>query len=157
MASTHNPYERAISDEQTRALNPIPLVNMRSQVAQVMDAGHTHLAYLLALARREDFYIGAACEHQEIYALCLANHQQQEGMYGQRQVKPLRLVWLEAFDTEVDALRRCDALRALPHAWQRRVVDAFNPEWIDLDHVITEYPFPFCVHEFGAGPFVRAD
>lgn len=156
MEPLFNPYFRAISEEATRALNPIPLVNVRHRVAHAMSAGHTHLAYLLAFARRADFYIGTARDHQEIHALCLANHQQQEHLYGQRQVKPLRPVWLEGFHSEADAMRRCDALRALPHAWQRRVVDGFNPEWIDLDHVITEFPFPFCVREQGAAPFVFA-
>jgi predicted GIY-YIG superfamily endonuclease len=157
MDPTSNPYIRSAADEATHTQEPAALVTMRHQVSQALGAGDRYLVYLLAFARRADFYVGVARDLRAIYAVCSANHCQQDALYGRRQAKPLRLVWLEGFASEADALRRCHTLRALPHAWQRRVVDAFNPEWIDLDHAVTGFPFTLCVHEHGAVPFVDAE
>ena len=109
--------------------------------------------YVLAYARRGVFYIDVARSHKEIFTFCMDNQNEQQRTLGKRQWKPLRLVLSEAFVSDADAQRRCAELRAMPHAWQRRMVDEANPEWLDLDQLIIGFPWVSCVQEDGLAPF----
>jgi putative endonuclease len=42
------------------------------------------------------------------------------------------LVWFEPATDDASATARAKHIRSLPHAWQRRLVDTFNHDWLDL-------------------------
>lgn len=154
MDQTNNPYYiQPGSEEDTAAWFPPKLADALARMKEVPCPGATHWVYLLAYARSGDFYIDVACSLSEICLFCYRNRDEQLHMLGERQCKPLRLVLTEAFVSEAEARRRCAELRAMPHAWQRRVVDDANPEWLDLDHLIIGFPWVGSVGEHGLTSF----
>ena len=151
---TNNPYHvPPAPGADTAPRYPPKLANAVARLKESACPGATHWVYMLAYARRGVFYIDMARSHSEIHAFCTGNQNEQRHMLGQRQLKPLRLVLTEAFVLEADAKRRCAELQAMPHAWQRRLVDQANPEWLDLDALVIGFPWVCCVEEDGLAKF----
>jgi predicted GIY-YIG superfamily endonuclease len=151
---TANPYcQPTESEEEAATRYPPKLADALARMKARPCPGTTHWVYVLAYARRGTFYIDVACSHKDIYAFCFENQEQQRRMLGERQWKPLRLVLTEAFVSAADARLRCAELRAMPHVWQRRMVDEANPEWLDLDQLIIGFPWVCSVGEDGLAPF----
>jgi predicted GIY-YIG superfamily endonuclease len=149
-----NPYYQPTESEEDPVLRyPPKLADALARMKEQFCPGATHWVYVAAYARRGDFYIDVARNHKEMYAFCFENQEQQRRRLGERQWKPLRLVLMEAFVSQADARRRVAELRAMPHAWQRRIVDEANPEWLDLDQLIVGFPWVCCVGEDGLASF----
>lgn len=154
MDQTANPYCQPTESEEDAATRyPPKLANALARMKASRCPGATHWVYILAYARRGDFYINVARNHKEIYEFCFGNQDEQRRILGERQCKPLRLVLTEAFASAAEARRRCAELRAMPQVWQRRMVDDANPEWLDLDQLIIGFPWVSCVREDGLAPF----
>jgi predicted GIY-YIG superfamily endonuclease len=149
-----NPYYQPTESEEDPALRyPPKLADALARMKEHPCPGAMYWVYVAAYARSGDFYIDVARSHKDMYAFCFQNQEQQRRRLGERQCKPLRLVLTEAFLSEAEARRRCLELRAMPHAWQRRIVDDANPEWLDLDQLIVGFPWVCRVGEDGLAPF----
>lgn len=154
MDQTNNPYYvPPESEEDNAARYPPKLASALAQMKESPCPGATHWVYVLAYARCGDFYIDVARSHKDIREVCFGNQDEQRRVLGERQWKPLRLVLTEAFVSETDAGRRYAELRAMPHAWLRRLVDEANPEWLDLDQLVIGFPWACRVGEHGLTPF----
>jgi predicted GIY-YIG superfamily endonuclease len=156
MPSTFNPY---YTPSPARPCTPTDRAKSRmlDRLAARSQPDSAHLVYLLAHARRADYYIDVARDFAEIHRFALDNCDRQLRLFGTKQAARLRLVWCEAFGDEAAARQRCAEVRALPHAWQRRLVDQFNPDWLDLDELMIGYPWLCCVGERGLTPFAHPD
>jgi predicted GIY-YIG superfamily endonuclease len=152
---TKNPYYTPLeADADITTRYPAKLEDAVARMKQTAPCpGATHWVYVLAYARSGVFYIDVAARHSDINEFCYANQDEQLRVLGEQQQKPLRLVLTEAFVSEADAQRRCDELRAMPHAWQRRLVDEANPEWLDLDQLLIGLPWVCHVGEDGLALF----
>lgn len=42
--------------------------------------------------------------------------------------------------SEEVAYQRCAEIKAMPHAWQRRMVDRFNPQWLSMANELIAFP-----------------
>lgn len=126
---------------------------MLARLAERQHPDSTHIVYVLSHARRAACYIDIAREYLDILGVASDNLNRQLHLLGEPQASRLRLVWLEEFRDEAEARRRLAELRALPHAWQRRLIDQFNPEWLDLEELQMGFPFLRSVGEDGATPF----
>lgn len=156
MPSTFNPYYTP-SPARPRTPTDQAKARMLDRLASRSQPDSICLVYLLAHARRADYYIDVARDFAEIHRFALDNCDQQLRLFGTKQAARLRLVWCEAFADEAAARQRCAEVRALPHAWQRRVVDQFNPDWLDLDELMIGFPWLCCVGERGLTPFAHPD
>jgi len=47
-----------------------------------------------------------------------------------------RLVWFEAYDDPVSAISREKELKKWKRAWKTRLIEAENPQWVDLYETI---------------------
>ncbi|MCC4604100.1 endonuclease [Xanthomonas campestris] len=99
-----------------------------------------HVVYLLAHARRDAFYIDVASDLRAVAKQCRHLVAQQEATLPQTQVMPLLLVWFEVHDDPAAARARANEIRRWTHAWQRRLVDALNPLWLDVDGYACGFP-----------------
>jgi predicted GIY-YIG superfamily endonuclease len=126
---------------------------MLARLAERQHPDSTHIVYVLSHARRAACYIDIARDYPDILGVASDNLNRQLRLFGEPQANRLRLVWLEEFHDEVGARHRLAELRALPHAWQRRLIDQFNPEWLDLEELRMGFPFLRSVREDGATPF----
>ena len=152
MPSTFNPYYTP-QPARPRTPSEHAKARMLNRLAARSQPGSACLVYLLAHARRADYYIDVARDFPEIHRFALDNCDLQLRLFGTKQAARLRLVWCEAFSDEAEARQRCAEVRALPHAWQRRLVDQFNPDWLDLDELMIGFPWLNCVGERGLIPF----
>lgn len=91
-----------------------------------------YVVYLLAHARRDAFYIDVAANIEAIREAWSLIVCQQKATLPESQWIPPCLVWFEPAGDEASAQARAKHVRTLPHAWQRRLVDAMNPTWLDL-------------------------
>jgi predicted GIY-YIG superfamily endonuclease len=156
MPSSFNPYYTPM---QATPCSPFEQAkaHMLDRLSSHGRPDSTHITYLLAHARRATYYISVARDYREVYRFTRENCDQQRRHLGDRQTSRLRLVWCDEFHDEAEARQRCTELRALPHAWQRRLVDQFNPDWLDLDELLIGFPWLSCVGECGPTPFTLAD
>ncbi|WP_029221272.1 endonuclease [Xanthomonas cassavae] len=99
-----------------------------------------HVVYLLAHARRDAFYIDVASDLAAVTGQCRHLMAQQEATLPRRQVMPLLLVWFEVQNDPAAARARANAIRRWTHAWQRRLVETLNPQWLDLDGYACGFP-----------------
>ena len=84
--------------------------------------------YLLASERNGTLYVGVTSnvvkrvwEHK--------NHVV-EGFTKKYRVD--RLVWYEAHETMESAIQREKAIKEWQRAWKLRLIEEFNPDWVDL-------------------------
>jgi putative endonuclease len=151
MSSSINRLHAKVSPGAAYALRQLDL-----RIDEQIMAGRSHWVYLLAFARRETFYIDLTDEPKSIYGKCTESIEAQAKVVGVERVKPLRLVWFQTFDDAAAAQARVDELKATPHAWQRQLVDQFNPDWINLDDYMIGFPYLWCVGERGSVLFKDA-
>ena len=98
------------------------------------------IVYVLAFARRQTFYVDVAKDFADAiavkYRIDLAQHRHS----GKRGVTPLYCVYVECHASEDAAHQRCAEIKALPHAWQRRIIDHFNPAWLSMANELIAFP-----------------
>jgi predicted GIY-YIG superfamily endonuclease len=110
------------------------------------------VVYLLAYARAWPYYINVASKGMtfsllKAYENRNAIYRIQKRRYGQAQETPLYLVYFEPYADYATAVARCKQLWAMPHHWQRQLVERFNGEWLNvIDELIA---FPCSTHAVG--------
>jgi predicted GIY-YIG superfamily endonuclease len=112
---------------------------------------HTsHWVAISASSRRGPYYIDAAID---FHTLCKNKNRLMSSLGGADNFKPYnyyQVVWYEECESEQAALARVAEIKALPHAWQRALIQSENLQWLNLE---TEYiGFPGSVgvvSEFG--------
>jgi putative endonuclease len=125
-----NPYLQGLSESQIAAIDKAMQIRKEN-----------FYSYLMAYAKRKEFYIDCTRDFDSIWSAKSAIHLEQERTLGKDNMKPLLIVWYESFSSEAQARARCAEIKAMPHAWQRRLVDSSNPDWVDLWDEVTGYPF----------------
>ena len=104
---------------------------------------HKHFVYLLAHARRDAFYVDAADNWGAIRKRFRQIVEQLQRSRGSEHVMPPILVWFDLADDEMSAQARAREVRTLPHAWQRRLVERLNPDWVDLHADLLGFPIEY--------------
>jgi predicted GIY-YIG superfamily endonuclease len=98
------------------------------------------IVYILAFARRQTFYIDVASEIMNTYMVKHRIDRAQLRQFGKGGVTPLYCVYVECHPSDVSAQQRCAEIKAMPHAWQRRMIDRFNPGWLSLINELIAFP-----------------
>ncbi|WP_245979344.1 endonuclease [Solilutibacter pythonis] len=98
------------------------------------------VAYLLAHARREAFYIDVADNLAALRTHWDRIVMQQKMTLPATQLKLPLLVWFEPSADAASAQARIEHIRTLPHAWKRHLVETMNPAWLDLYAYFKKHP-----------------
>lgn len=110
------------------------------------------IVYVLAYARARPYYINVASRGElsslvNAYTNRNAIYRIQKRRYGLEQETPLYLVYFEPHASYAVAVTRCAHLWAMPHVWQRKLIERFNSEWLNvIDELIA---FPCSTHAVG--------
>ena len=96
--------------------------------------------YVLAFARRHTFYVDVAKDFMDAIAVKYRIDRAQHRQFGKRGITPLYCVYVECHASEETAHQRCAEFKALPHAWQRRIIDRFNPAWFSMANELIAFP-----------------
>lgn len=108
------------------------------------------IVYVLAFARRQTFYIDVAEDIADAYVFKYLIDRAQQRQYGKNGVTPLYCVYVECHASEDSAQQRCAEIKAMPHAWQRRMIDRFNAEWLSVANELIAFPCSIdCIGEQG--------
>lgn len=111
------------------------------------------LVYMLAFARGQPYYVNVAS--RTLFSSSLVNayeemnwlNRMQKRRYGPEQMTPLYLVYFEPHASYDAAVARCEHIWAMPHVWQRNLIERFNGEWLNvIDELIA---FPCSTHYVG--------
>ena len=86
--------------------------------------------YILASKRNGTLYTGVTSNVSR--RLLEHSHELTPGFTSRYDVKTL--VWLEAHDLVLDAIRREKAIKKYPRQWKINLIEAVNPDWADLRH-----------------------
>ena len=100
----------------------------------------TAIVYILAFARRQTFYVDVAKDIADAVAVKFRIDRAQQRQSGKRGVTPLYCVYIECHTSKDAADQRCAAIKALPHAWQRHIIDRFNPAWLSMANELIAFP-----------------
>ncbi|WP_223861627.1 GIY-YIG nuclease family protein [Geminicoccus harenae] len=84
--------------------------------------------YILANSKRGTLYIGVTGDLERR----MAEHRGMVTDSFTRRYGVIRLVHVEAFAHPEDAIRREKRLKKWPRDWKIKLVEATNPEWMDL-------------------------
>lgn len=141
MTASASSHALPIVDVAVSAETPPRLQQAMTQTKAQLCLDATITVYLLAYARSGAFYIDVAHRHGEIHSKRMDLYAIQEQRFAPEQLTPLLLVAIEPFDEATEAWARCAALRAMPQLWQRQIIDARNPDWLDLDALIIGFPY----------------
>lgn len=104
------------------------------------------LVYLLAYARARPYYVNVASRTMfsgslvNAYTTRNAIYRTQKRRYGQERETPLYLVYFECHGDYDAALARCAHIWAMPHAWQRSLIERFNDQWLNVIDELIAYP-----------------
>ena len=98
------------------------------------------IVYVLAFARRQTFYVDVAKDIADAIAVKYRIDRAQRRQSGKRGVTPLYCVYVECHASTDTADQRCAAIKALPHAWQRSIIDRFNPAWLSMANELITFP-----------------
>lgn len=110
------------------------------------------IVYMLAYARARPLYIDVAskaCSGSLMNAYAHRNgiYRLQKRRYGQARETPLYLVCFECHASYDAAVARCAHIWAMPHVWQRSLIERFNGAWLNvIDELIA---FPCSTHAIG--------
>ena len=108
------------------------------------------IVYVFAFARRQTFYIDVAEDIAEAYIVKYRIDRAQQRQYGKPGVTPLYCVYIECHTSENSAQRRCAEIKAMPHAWQRRMIGRFNAGWLSVANELIAFPCSIdCIGEQG--------
>lgn len=144
------------SDEDMAALAKVPRPRPRLPVGQTIPLGHEDwtleqlrgqplpdaeaIVYVLAYARQRKLFVDVAQDVVEANDIRCRIERAQLRESGKRGLTPLYWVYAECHASEEAAYQRCAEIRAMPHAWQRRIVDRFNPQWLSLANELVVFP-----------------
>jgi putative endonuclease len=84
--------------------------------------------YLLASRRNGTLYVGVTSDL--IQRVWQHKNDLVEGFTRRYGVH--RLVWYELYDTMETAIAREKAIKEWKRAWKIKLIEGFNPEWVDL-------------------------
>ncbi len=88
--------------------------------------------YIMTNRPRGVLYIGVTAD----ITARIWQHRNGEGSEFCRRYKLTRLVLAESHDTIDDAIRREKMLKAWKRAWKIELIEASNPQWLDLFETI---------------------
>lgn len=144
------------SDEDMAALASIPRPRPKTPIGQSVPAGHddwtlAHLrgqplpdaeaiVYVLAYARQRKLFVDVAKDVVEANVIRYRIERAQLRASGKRSLTPLYWVYAECHPSEASAQLRCAEIKRMPHAWQRRIVDRFNPQWLSMANELIAFP-----------------
>jgi putative endonuclease len=104
-----------------------------------MDEFEKHPAvYILANRYRGSMYVGVT---SALYLrVCDHKNERFDGHTMNKDIKSL--VWYAHFPTMEDAIRREKLLKKWHRTWKFRIIEALNPNWLDLhDHIDANVTF----------------
>lgn len=93
--------------------------------------------YILANQRDGILFAGATPDLMRRVAM----HRQGVASHFTRRHKVTRLVWYEPQASLTQASLRRDIIRHCRRRWKLNLIDASNPEWLDLFEIIMQLPF----------------
>ncbi len=144
------------SDEDMAALAKAPRPRPRMPVGQALPPGcedwtleHLRgqplpeakaLVYVLAYARQRKLFVDVAQDVVEADDIRYRIERAQLRQSGKRGLTPLYWVYAECHPSEDAAYTRCAEIKSMPHAWQRRLIDRFNPTWLSLANELIAFP-----------------
>lgn len=111
------------------------------------------IVYVLAYARARPYYVNVASNLVNAYANRNGIYRIQKRRYGQDRETPLYLVYFECHASYDAAVARCAHIWAMPHVWQRNLIDRFNDEWLNVIDELIAFPCSIdCIGEQGLVP-----
>jgi predicted GIY-YIG superfamily endonuclease len=144
------------SDDDMAILAKAPRPRLRRPVGQALPPGREDwtlaqlrgqplpeaaaIVYVLAYARQRKLFVDVA---QDVVEADLIRHRIERAQLrgsGKRGLRPLYWVYAECHASEDAAHQRCAEIKAMPHAWQRRIIDRFNPTWLSLANELIAFP-----------------
>lgn len=102
------------------------------------------VAYMLAHIRRGPYYIDAAPSMGDLLGRRSTINKERIRAGENNMTDPVMAVWFEFFEDLKAAQARAEEVRALPQPWQRRLIEAMNPEWWDQADLHQGLPLDFC-------------
>jgi predicted GIY-YIG superfamily endonuclease len=98
------------------------------------------IVYVLAYARQRKLFVDVAQDVVEAGDIRYRIERAQLRESGKRGVAPLYWVYAECHASEDGANQRCAEIKSMPHAWQRRIIDRFNPAWLSMANELIAFP-----------------
>ena len=99
------------------------------------------IVYVLAYARQRKLFVDVAQDVVEANHIRYRIERAQLRESGKRGVRPLYWVYAECHASEDAAQQRCAEIKSMPHAWQRRIIDHFNPKWMSMANELIAFPY----------------
>jgi putative endonuclease len=99
------------------------------------------IVYVLAYARQRKLFVDVARDVVEADHVRYRIERAQLRESGQRGLAPLYWVYAECYASQDIAYQRCAEIKTMPHAWQRRLIDHFNPQWRSLANELIAFPY----------------
>lgn len=144
------------SNEDMAALAKAPRRRPKQPIGQALPPGHVEwtlerlrgqplpdaeaIVYVLAYARQRKLFVDVARDVVEANDIRHRIERAQLRASGKRGLAPLYWVYAECHASEDGAYARCAEIKAMPHAWQRRMVDRFNPQWLSMANELIAFP-----------------
>jgi predicted GIY-YIG superfamily endonuclease len=100
-------------------------------VAANEDPAERWLVYLMACQRGRPYIIGVGRDIEQIGYDCFEHKSRIMWLANRYSRDPFLLMWYEAATGRDQALTRAAQIRRWPHAWQRRLVETSNPQWLE--------------------------
>lgn len=145
------------SDEDMAALAKAPRPRQKLAVGQTIPLGHEDwtlerlrgqplpdaeaIVYVLAYARQRKLFVDVAQDVVEANDVRHRIERAQLRQSGKRGLTPLFWVYAECHASEDAAYARCAEIKAMSHAWQRRIIDRFNPAWLSMANELIAFPY----------------
>jgi len=98
---------------------------------------HHYYVYILASGRNGTLHVGVTNDLERR----TREHREGEGVGFTRKYGVDRLVWYEPFQYVLNAIHREKQLKRWRRAWKIALIEADNPQWLDL---LAEPPTQFC-------------
>ncbi len=144
------------SEEDMATLAKAPRPRPRLPVGQALPPGHEDwtleqlrgqplpdakaIVYVLAYARQRKLFVDVAQDIVEANDIRHRIERAQLRQSGKRGLTPLYWVYAECHESEDTAHQRCAEIKSMPHAWQRRMIDRFNPAWLSMANELIAFP-----------------
>jgi putative endonuclease len=157
---TKNPYWSPSADPHPGNAVEIDTTQAPSSDADACVLSNVHykpphaskaIVIILAFARQQPFYIDVADDIHGVHHIKRKIYEDQQALRGETAITPMFCVYLEYHTSKESAHARCEQIKTLPHAWQRRLVDTFNDQWLNVEDELIGFPFKGarCVGEKG--------
>jgi len=89
------------------------------------------LVYLLASGRDQPYAVGVGHDLEEVGYDAFEHRSRRMYSANRYSRDPFLLVWYEVQPDRERSLVRAAQIRRWPHAWQRRLVETDNPQWLE--------------------------